>query len=411
MNNSISHSFDVELSLLAFLKEKGYKESTLSSYSNIFSHLNLFLNKKNLDLSCDSINSFIEDVLADRSISSHTKELRISAVKRLADYIDKSKYVPAHFPSFPLTINDSNKKVLDEYLTFCRRSGNKEKTISQKRSAITKFIVGCEKQSMKSVTDISPSIIQKALLEMEAGKRESWPKVALFLRHLATANVIPFDYSAFVPKFNKAKIIPTVYSTEEIKAVEDTIDLNTDLGIRDKAIFLLASRLGIRASDIVRIKMEDLDFKDKKINFVQTKTGVPISLPMIEEIETAIRKYLGVRPESKCTCLFLKARPPYDQVSYAAVTSVVAKYFMASGVDCSHKKHGPRSLRSSLASSMVNDQIPYEVVSRVLGHSGKETVKHYAKLDVEELRVCALAVPEPTGSFKRFLMEGLDIGI
>ena len=411
MNNGISHSLDVELSLLALLKEKAYKESTLSSYSNIFSHLNLFLNKKNLDLNRDSINRFIEDVLDDRNISSHTKKLRISAVKRLADYVDNSKYVPVHFPSYSLTTNDSNKKVLDEYLTFCKGAGNKEKTISQKRSAITKFLVSCEKQSMKSVADINPSIIQKALLEMESGKRESWPKVALFLRYLATTNVIPFDYSTFVPKFNKVKIIPTVYTTAEIKAVEDTIDLNTDLGIRDKAIFLLASRLGIRASDIVRMKMENLDFKDKRINIVQTKTGVPISLPMIEEIENAISKYLGVRPESDSTCLFLKARPPYDQMSCAAITSVVAKYFTASGVDCSHKKHGPRSLRSSLASSMVNDQIPYEVVSRVLGHSGKETVKHYAKLDVEELRVCALAVPEPTGNFRQFLMEGLDSGI
>lgn len=84
------------------------------------------------------------------------------------------------------------------------------------------------------------------------------------------------------------------------------------------------------------------------------------------------------------------------------------RYFKKADIDISGKKHGPHTFRSSMASSMVNNDIPYDVIRSILGHAHPDAVKHYAKLDIERLRECAIEVPEPSGIFKDFLSRGLQ---
>ena len=77
-----------------------------------------------------------------------------------------------------------------------------------------------------------------------------------------------------------------------------------------------------------------------------------------------------------------------------------------SGIDFSGKKHGSHSLRSSLATSMVNDGIDYDSIRKVLGHESGNAIKHYARVDAAMLRRCALESPAPTAAFKSFLEGG-----
>ena len=81
----------------------------------------------------------------------------------------------------------------------------------------------------------------------------------------------------------------------------------------------------------------------------------------------------------------------------------VRKYISQAGIVTTGRKKGPHSLRSSMASSMVNDSVPYETVRRILGHSSDNAIKHYARIDIEQLRPYCLAPPQPTGSFRIFL--------
>ena len=75
-----------------------------------------------------------------------------------------------------------------------------------------------------------------------------------------------------------------------------------------------------------------------------------------------------------------------------------------SGKDHFQRKHGAHSLRASLASSMVNEGIPYEAVRKTLGHSDLNSTKCYARLDLEQLRPYTLSPPEASGFFLEFLM-------
>ena len=52
---------------------------------------------------------------------------------------------------------------------------------------------------------------------------------------------------------------------------------------------------------------------------------------------------------------------------------------------------------------MVNDDISYETVRKVLGHSSNNAIKHYARIDIEKLRRYCLEAPSVSGNFKKFL--------
>lgn len=67
------------------------------------------------------------------------------------------------------------------------------------------------------------------------------------------------------------------------------------------------------------------------------------------------------------------------------------------------KRHGSRAFRSSIASNMVNDKVSTEVVRKVLGHGTKHAIRHYVRMDIENMRLCPLPAPKPSGIFSEML--------
>jgi len=61
------------------------------------------------------------------------------------------------------------------------------------------------------------------------------------------------------------------------------------------------------------------------------------------------------------------------------------------------KKHGPHALRHSLSSIMLENRVPLPVISEILSHTSSNTTKVYLKIDITQLRECALSVPEING--------------
>jgi integrase len=212
------------------------------------------------------------------------------------------------------------------------------------------------------------------------------------------------DYSGIIPKHSRGKVLPTIYSADEVRRLEATVDQSTNAGMRDYAVLLLATRLGLRSGDIVGLTYDNVDFVGNSISLTQEKTKHPLTLPLLPEIRTALKEYIQyARPDSNSNFIFLSANAPFSRMTTSAMRHALTASFISAGINISGKKHGPHSLRSSLASSMVNDGVPYEVIRRLLGHHDPNAVKHYAKIDIENLRSCAIDVPRPSGNFKAIL--------
>ena len=99
-----------------------------------------------------------------------------------------------------------------------------------------------------------------------------WGELRVFLRYLTEFEIVKSDYSTIIPHYSKPYVIPSVYSVEEIKQIEESVDTSTVLGKRDYAMILLASRMGMRSGDIVKLRIEDV--KDRtELNIIQYLYG------------------------------------------------------------------------------------------------------------------------------------------
>jgi integrase len=187
--------------------------------------------------------------------------------------------------------------------------------------------------------------------------------------------------------------------------VESSFDLTSPSGIRNYAITLLVSRYGIRACDVAALTFDNIDFENNRLYFPQQKTDDLWECELLPEVKSALQNYIeNVRPDyEEYQNVFMKLLPPYMPANYNAVSTMVFSQFQRTEIDSAERKRGSRALRSSIASNMINDGISTEIVRKVLGHGTKHALRHYARIDVESMRLCPLPVPEPTGAFARLL--------
>ena len=131
------------------------------------------------------------------------------------------------------------------------------------------------------------------------------------------------------------------------------------------------------------------------ISFVISKTGVRTTLPLLDDIATALIDYFqNGRPETTCRNVFVRHNAPYDEFGENDnLHHIITKYMHFAGfTDLHNKKHGLHTLRHSIAGNMLDQGIPMATISEIMGHSSTETTMIYTKIGVSQLRSCALEV-------------------
>lgn len=398
--------------LLEQLELKFYGKDTLNNYRRILKKLVQYMqHNKILAYSSGIGNAFIEYYISIQEISVSFQKTINTVIGRLNDYSEGKKYAPQR-KKLSGELPQGYTVLLENYLSFCRENGNKTGTIKGKRRFCRDFLIFLMEWGCNDIKNVNSTQICKACLMFR--NKDAWAVIRMFLKYLYKESVVEYDYSTLIPHYTRAFVIPTIYSEDEILRFENAIDQSSKIGIRDYAMLLLATRLGMRSGDIARLTFDEIDFERNSINLVQQKTLQPLKLPLLPEIKEAIMNYIkNARPTVNDEChIFLRQNAPYQGVTTSVIRFAITKYFRKAGIDISDKKHGAHTFRSSLASSMVKDQVPYDVVRKVLGHTDPNAIKHYAKVDIERLREYAIAVPKPSGVFEAFLNGGhIDDGI
>ncbi|MEC1759839.1 tyrosine-type recombinase/integrase [Schinkia azotoformans] len=392
--------------LLEQLELKFYGKDTLSNYRRILKNLALYMQKNEIPAySAEIGKAFIKDYIINHEISVHFQKTINTVIGRLNDYCEGKKYSPQRKKS-SVKLPENYVVLLENYLSFCEKNRNRPGTIKEKRKFCGDFLVFLMSLGCKSIRNIDSTQICKACLLFD--NKDAWAVIRMFLNYLYKESIVEYDYSTIVPHYTRPFVIPATYSEDEILRFENAIDQSSKIGIRYYAMLLLATRLGMRSGDIAGLTFDEIDLEGNSIHIVQEKTLQPLELPLLPEIKDAIMNYIeNARPTVNDECrIFLRQNAPYQGITTSAIRFATTKYFRKAGIDISDKKHGLHTFRSSLASSMVNDQVPYDVVRKVLGHTDPDAIKHYAKVDIERLREYTIAVPTPSGVFKAFLNGG-----
>lgn len=392
--------------ILATLQKERYCINSQRQFKLVFNSINRYMTEHKISKYSPEVGeAFVTDYVRQRNIgSSWTKSL--TRVTRVLNHATEDRSIGLHTlrcaKKAPLKLPDCFSHVLEKYLDYCADKGNKAGTLERKRASCGHFLSRLDTLGCRDLSELTPAQVRESCL-LEADK-DSWFKVRLFLDFLYNEGYTRFNYSAIVPKYRIPSKLPTIYTPEEIRKFEDAIDVNSLTGTRDYAMLLLMTRYGLRASDIAALKLSNLDFDGGFIRLTQEKTGQGWSGTMIPLVKKALAEYVAkVRPKTDIDFVFLRMDAPYQRLSKQGISSRVKIYFACSGINIENKRHGPCAIRSSLASSLVNDGTPTEAVRKVLGHESKSAIKSYAKIDIENLRKCAIPVPEATGAFARFL--------
>ena len=189
--------------------------------------------------------------------------------------------------------------------------------------------------------------------------------------------------------------IPTVWKPEELQRVKESIDLGNPTGKRDYAIVMFVASTGLRAGDIVNLKLSDIDWEKKEISITQKKSKEPLTLPLMDSVGWALIDYIkNARPDSSFNNVFLRHLPPFEPFkSTSAFYTLLTKYVSKAGVKPGGKsKVGIHSLRHTVACELLQNNVEINTIADILGHLDPESTKNYLKVNILALSRCTLEV-------------------
>jgi integrase/recombinase XerD len=217
-----------------------------------------------------------------------------------------------------------------------------------------------------------------------------------FLHYARYRGDITLDLAAAIPSVANWSMssIPRAIPAESVRQLLASINQQTASGRRDYAILLLLARLGLRASEVVGLELEDLDWEAGHV-LVRGKRGVRAALPLPADVGAAIATYLRRgRPLSTSRRVFLRARAPLRGLAGAStIDSLIRHALERAAIDAPTK--GAHQFRHGLATQMLRCGASLTEIGEILRHRSPETTTIYAKVDLDALQT--LALPWPGG--------------
>lgn len=217
-----------------------------------------------------------------------------------------------------------------------------------------------------------------------------------FLRYARYLGEVTLDLAAAVPIVANWSMtsIPRAISADHVRRLLASIDRHTALGRRDYAVLLLLARLGLRASEVVFLELDDIDWKTGRLA-VRSKGARRLELPLPAEVGKAIVAYLRHgRPLSTSRRVFLRAKAPIRGFQGASgVGSIVRHSLKRAGINA--PTTGAHQFRHGLATEMLRQGASLGEIGELLGHRHPQTTMIYSKVDLKALRT--LALPWPGG--------------
>lgn len=328
------------------------------------------------------------------------KRLTLMVLRRWSNFLRGMPYeyrIPAKDYRFSTAIGNW----IGPYLDWCIQSLlRRPETINSKKRILFRLDIFLSSEGLE-VANINIGNVDKHFMSLPLGQRKSHKStIREFLHYLYSNDLLPVNLSGQIlkePRRRRPERLPSVYSTEEVKQLLKSVDQSTSKGKRDYLVLLLCAQYGLRASDIVRLKLDNFNWEKNIIRVRQYKTDVDIELPLLASVGNAVINYLKHGHPSPNTGILVVSHmrttvgQPLDR---ATIHSIVTAAFRNSNITgWQERRHGPHSLRHSLASNLIKQEVSLMTISAALGHKSAESTRVYIKIDIDGLRKCGLAIP------------------
>ncbi|KAA6337107.1 Tyrosine recombinase XerD [termite gut metagenome] len=301
-------------------------------------------------------------------------------------------------PDYDWSVKDNH--VIKAYIKSIQSSDTSAATKKIRIHHIKLFYDFMGFRHIESVNDVTPEVISGYILSMQGGSpvytMHRLRTLKFYLRFVFESSYCDKNLTTLIPRIKTPnhKNVPALWSKDEIVKLLSSIDKGSPSGKRDYAVLSLVVQLGIRASDIANLKLDNLKWERKQIEFQQYKTDKKAIYPILNEIGWAIIDYLRYgRPKSTSPYLFLSCNAPYTNLQSSAFGCILHRQMNRCGI---RKKEGTvsgmHSLRHALARNLLEQNVPLQVLSEIMGHTSIVSSSPYLRVDIDGLRDCALSL-------------------
>ena len=388
---------------IKYFQRQCYTRNRITVYKSLWRNgIISYMSQKGIESYSPSVGAeFVSTCHFHGTIRPQERE-KIRSIQVLDDmlklgYIRKRCFTPV-FHALDGEVGAEMEKLIT-HLTNLRRS---MVTIKDYRLYLSEFLMHLNERNVKHVSAITEKDILTFVSSHPTNKVNIVSALRVLFRFWREEHIVDdrFEELFDTYKTHKPERIPSYFTANEVMRIEQSVSRNSANGKRNYAMLLLASRLGLRASDIANLQFSDIDWDKNMITLTMQKTKKVIELPLLADVGNAIIDYLRHgRPKSDSQNVFLSGNAPYVAATKNMVCAAINEIILRSGVDTSGKHHGPHSLRHSLASAMLNGGSMMPVISESLGHRSTQTTLAYLKIDIRSLQKCALPVPEIADCF------------
>ena len=389
--------------------DRGHTEGCADYYARLVKKVESYMISRGIsDLSEEAVHSFSEWWVNSSNPSDELQKRMTVVVYRLKQMMS-GEAIDFSLPrKDPILLPEPIQSSIDTFADFLLRYMElSPDTVKEHVRVLQRFF---SVNTISCLKDISLIHIEYGFTQagQKAVYKSAMRKYLAFLFHEGYIEAdLEKALPLILPRVPNKEPLPSVYDDKEIKAILGSVDRSTMQGSRDFAILMIASSLGIRASDICEMTLDMINFDKDELSFVQKKTSVPITLPLLPDVKEALLDYLKYRKFNNThEPIFIQCRAPYQKLTHMGIWTIMRRHLKRSNVDPGRRRRGTHALRSSLASSMIREQVPYYAVQKILGHESPQSTKNYVRIDINRLRDFTLPAPKAYGKFDAFLKGG-----
>jgi site-specific recombinase XerD len=380
------------------LIEDGYADNTMQSKLWLLADFGDWLGRSALAVT-NVDEGLIKTFINDRQREGRLHRGNLETLKQFLDHLRRRDVVPC-----PKSVCDESPltDTLNRYEKHLRSErGLSTATIINYQPFVRTFLVERFREGPFLFKDVQSSDISAFVLRhahtMSVGRAQLMTTAfRSFFRFLFRNGELEVDLAASVPTVADWRLstVPKYLIPEEVERVLGACDRRTSTGRRNYAILLLLARLGLRAGEVVSLKLDDIDWRAGEI-IVRGKGLFHDRMPLPPDVGEALTSYLRLdRPACQTRRVFVCMKAPRRGFAGPSTLTTIVRRAL-DRADLHPVFKGAHLLRHSLATTMLRSGATMAEIGEVLRHRLANTTEIYAKVDFDSLR--SLAHPWPAG--------------
>lgn len=385
-----------------FFFERGYATQTIRTYLESVAHFAHWCVRHRiglLEINEGAVDRFLDRHLCHCRCARHCRKTRINVRAALAHLLGVlragGRIAPKREPD-PAGIAEEIGR-FEHYLT--QVCGLKLATFTARSKHVRAFLLGRFATKQIRISELKPADVIRFLNKHTAGwmassKREVGISLRSYFRFKALNGEQTTALSAAIPRVAQWRMarLPKGISADQIKRLLKAFDRSSATGKRDYAITRCFVDLGLRGTEVARLGLDDIDWREGVMRIRGKGCRVDV-LPLPQATGRSIVDYVRHgRPQTSSRALFLRHRPPRGTPATPRLVRTAVRH-AAERCGAEPFLHGPQALRHTLAQRLVQGGIPLKQIADLLRHRSLDTTAIYAKVDLPGLSRVALPWP------------------